>query len=221
MNFALSQHRTDRHPIGLLIVIGLHVLLAGVLLSARITSGPPAPPEVTIVPVDPTPPKPTKPIDLPNPPTTQPHVLVAPMPAIPTESSEAIPVARVDDAVVQPPVQVASVKGDDNSVHEPVRVAARPAHVNAGAAQCRPQYPAAALRAGVAGVSRIRFSVDASGHISGAQILQSSGTARENRLLDKAAADALAQCPVTAGTDEMGRPVGATADVDYVWTLNQ
>ena len=102
-----------------------------------------------------------------------------------------------------------------------MRVAACPAHLNAGAAQCRPEYPALALRAGVAGVSRIRFSVDASGHISGAQILQSSGPTRENRLLDKAAADALAQCPVTAGTDEMGRPVGATADVDYVWTLNQ
>ena len=36
--------------------------------------------------------------------------------------------------------------------------------------------------------------------------------------MDKAAADALAQCPVQVGTDEMGRPVGTTTDVDYVWT---
>ena len=70
-------------------------------------------------------------------------------------------------------------------------------------------------------MSRIRFSVDASGRVTGSQILQSSGPTRENRLLDKAAAQALAQCPVQVGTDEMGRPVGATTDVDYVWTLNQ
>ena len=43
MNFALSQRRTDRHPVGLLVVIGLHVLLAAVLLSARLTAGPTAP----------------------------------------------------------------------------------------------------------------------------------------------------------------------------------
>lgn len=96
----------------------------------------------------------------------------------------------------------------------------RRAVLDAGAAQCRPVYPAAAQRAGVTGVSRIRFTVDATGRVAGAQVLQSPGPTRENRLLDKAAADALAQCPVTAGTDDRGRPVGGSADVEYVWTLN-
>jgi protein TonB len=148
-------------------------------------------------------------------------VLVAPLPPIPADATEAIKVVRADDTGVQPPVAVASIKGDDNAMHDPLHVAARLAHINAGAAQCRPEYPAAALRAGVTGVSRIRFTVDASGKVSAAQILQSSGATRENRLLDKAAAEALARCPVQVGTDEMGRPVGATTDVDYVWTLNQ
>jgi protein TonB len=118
-------------------------------------------------------------------------------------------------------VVVAAIEDDDNPAHDPVRVPARAARINAGAAQCRPEYPAAAQRAGVTGTSRIRFSVDASGRVTGSRILQSSGPTRENRLLDKAAAQALAQCPVQVGTDEMGRPVGATTDVDYVWTLNQ
>ena len=70
------------------------------------------------------------------------------------------------------------------------------------------------------GITRIRFSVDATGRIAGSQILQSSGSSREHRLLDRAAAEALAQCPVQVGTDESGRPVGTTTDVEYVWTLN-
>ena len=40
MNFALSQRRTDRHPVGLIVVVGLHVLLAGVLLSAKLAKTP-------------------------------------------------------------------------------------------------------------------------------------------------------------------------------------
>ena len=71
-----------------------------------------------------------------------------------------------------------------------------------------PNTRRAAQRAGVTGVTRIRFTVDATGRISGSQILQSSGPTRENRLMDRAAAEALAQCPVQVGTDEKGRPVG-------------
>ena len=78
----------------------------------------------------------------------------------------------------------------------------------------------AADAGGATGVSRIRFSV-ALGRIVGAQVVQSSGPTREHRMMDKAAADALAQCPATAGTDDAGHPVGGTADVDYVWSLNQ
>jgi len=218
MDLALSPRRTDRHPVGLLIAVGLHVLLAGVLLSARLAKGPAAP-EVPVVPVDPPPPVHKPPVALPDPRQAHVEVAVAPLPPMVVDRQDSITVARPDDQVVGPPPTVAAI-GDDNAVHDPIRVQARAARLNAGAAQCRPDYPAAAQRAGVTGVSKIRFTVDASGRISGARILQSSGPTRENRLLDKAAADALAQCPVTAGTDELGRPVGGTADVEYVWTLN-
>jgi len=145
--------------------------------------------------------------------------LEAPIPPIEVDRTE--PTLRAVQAdnhpPVEPPVVVARV---DLPVTPVSHAAARPAVLNAGAAGCRPVYPAAAQRAGTTGVSRIRFTVDALGRIASAQILQSSGPTREHRLMDKAAADALAQCPVTVGADESGRPVGGTADVDYVWNLN-
>jgi protein TonB len=78
----------------------------------------------------------------------------------------------------------------------------------------------AAQRSGATGTTRIRFTVDALGRIAGSQIVHASGTSREHRQMDQAAAAALAQCPVQVGTDEMGRPMGTTTDVEYVWSLN-
>ncbi len=219
MNFALSQRRSDRHPVGLAIVVGLHVLLAGALLSARLAAGPSTPPEITLTPVDAPSPPPRVVRDPLVPPVAQPRMLVAEVPPIAVEHTDVI-VAPVDEPARRADVVVAAAGPGDDVVHEPARLAPRRAVLDAGAAQCRPLYPPAAQRAGVTGISRIRFTVDASGRVAGAQILQSSGPTRENRLLDKAAADALAQCPVTAGTDERGRPVGGSADVEYVWTLN-
>ena len=158
---------------------------------------------------------------LPQPPKQTLHPLVAEPPIVPVEPQPDPLIAPPDDHVPKPgPTLVASVgQPADDSPHNP-RVAPRAAHIDAGAAQCRPDYPAAAQRAGVTGVTRIRFSVDANGRIAGSAILKASGASRENRMMDKAAAEALAQCPVQVGTDEMGRPVGTTTDVDYVWNLN-
>lgn len=219
MNFAHSRRGAGRHPFGLIVVVGLHVVLAAVLLSARLVR----PPVVVETPAN----------LIPEPPKTEVRKL-EPLPTrdpvLPQHTQVKVP----DDFKVDPP-PTPTIEGQVDPVTPPVvvakvepgytgqaalRVQAHPAVINAGAAQCRPEYPALAQRAGATGVSRIRFSVDAGGRILGAQILQSSGPTRENRLLDKTAADALAQCPITPGTDEMGRPVSATADVEYVWKLN-
>ena len=220
MNFALSQRRTDRHPVGLLIVVGLHVVLAGALLSARLVKGPSEPLPIDLRPLDPVRPVEQTPVDLPKPSQTLPRPLTIPTPVIETEQTPETIVAKVDDRA-QPDVVASIVVGDDHAVHDQQsRVTPRAARINAGASQCRPEYPAAAQRAGVTGTTKIRFSVDATGRIAGSQILQSSGSTRENRMMDKAAAEALAQCPVQVGTDEMGRPMGTTTDVTYVWSLN-
>ena len=53
MNFALSQRRTQRHPVGLMVVVGLHVLVAGALLSSRLQAPPSEPPPVILEPLQP------------------------------------------------------------------------------------------------------------------------------------------------------------------------
>ncbi len=222
MNFALSQRRPDRHPVGLVVVIGLHAVLAAVLVAARLPRAPSEPPPIALTPLDPVRPVEPKPQKLPDPARQTLPTLVIPPPIIPTELPPPDAVVAKVDEYPQKNDLVADLSGrhDDDAVHNVARVLAHAAHINAGAAQCRPDYPAAAQRSGATGVTRIRFSVDASGRIAGSQILQSSGPSREHRLMDKAAAEALAQCPVQVGTDEMGRPLGTTTDVEYVWTLN-
>ena len=222
MNFALSQRRTERHPIGLVVVVGLHALLAAVLVSARLANRPSEPPPIALTPLAPVKPIEKTPVPLPDPARPKLPTLVIPTPIIPTEPPPPDTIAaKVDDHPDKHDVVVAEVgKHDDDALHNVARVLARAARINAGAAQCRPDYPAAAQRAGATGVTRIRFSVDANGRIAGSQVLQSSGPTRENRMMDKAAADALARCPVQVGTDDTGRPVGTTTDVDYVWRLD-
>ena len=221
MNFALPQHPTDRHPVGLAIVIGLHVLLAAVLVAARLPRTPSEPPPIALTPLDPVKPPKIEPKVLPDPVRPRLPQLVIPTPPIPINPTPDVIVAKVDDQPQKTEVIAdAGARHDDDTVHQVARVLARAARIDAGAVQCRPEYPAAAQRAGATGVTRIRFSVDASGRVVGSQVLQPSGSTRENRLMDKAAADALAQCPVQVGTDETGRAVGTTTDVDYVWKLD-
>ena len=221
MNFALSQRPVDRHPVGILVVVGLHLLLGAALVTAKLANRPSEPPPVSLTPLDPVKPPEHKTDPLPDPPKQTLHTLFAEPPPIPINPTPDTPVAPLDNHDDKPgPTIVAEVgKPTDDSPHNP-RVTPRAARIDAGAAQCRPDYPAAAQRAGATGVTRIRFSVDASGRIAGSVIVKPSGASRENRMMDKAAAEALAQCPVQVGTDEMGRPVGTTTDVDYVWSLN-
>ena len=221
MSLALSPRRTDRHPVGLLIVIGLHVLLAVALVSARLARPPSEPPPVVLTPLDPVQPVQPKPLPLPDPAKPQIRLpLVVDVPIVQADPPPQPVVATVDDHADKPEIVASVTPRGDDIVHQVARALARAARIDAGAAQCRPEYPAAAQRVGATGVTRIRFSVDANGRVAGSRILQSSGPSREHRLLDRAAAEALAQCPVQVGTDETGRPVGTTTDVDYVWTLN-
>jgi periplasmic protein TonB len=221
MSLALSPRRTDRHPVGLLIVIGLHVLLAAALVSARLARPPSEPPPVALTPLDPVQPVKPKPLPLPDPAKPQIRLpLVVELPVVQADPPPQAIAAQVDDHADKPEIVASVTPRGDGIVHPGARVPARAARIDAGATQCRPEYPAAAQRVGATGVTRIRFSVDATGRVAGSRIVQSSGPSREHRLLDRAAAEALAQCPVQVGTDETGHPVGTTTDVDYVWTLN-
>jgi protein TonB len=103
----------------------------------------------------------------------------------------------------------------------PPRVAARPAIANAGA--CAPKaedYPAAAVRAEATGTTKIRFTIGPDGRVTGNEVVRSAGASREHKMLDRLAQAKLGECQFKPGTDENGRPVGASFDVEYVWKLD-
>ena len=217
---AFARLPDDRHPVGLLVVVGLHVLLAAVLLTARLDAQRSPVAQVALTKIDETRPPPPAPHDLPAPPRTPLHQLVVPIPDVVVERPVETILAPVVQAPVAPPAAPgpAPAKGDDGASLLP-RVEPRPTRLNAGAPECRPVYPHIAEREGVTGITGLRFNVDAAGHVS-AQLLQSSGPLRQNRRMDEAAIEALSHCPVQVGTDDYGRPVGGTVDVNYKWTIN-
>jgi TonB family protein len=87
------------------------------------------------------------------------------------------------------------------------------------AVDCRPRYPEAALRAHAQGVTGLAFHVDATGKLTQVEIVKSSGSTREHRLLDKTAASTLSLCPFKAAVDENGHLVESIVPVNCTWRL--
>jgi protein TonB len=142
------------------------------------------------------------------PPTPQPTITttqVAPPPA---------PVA------IAPPPRPEAPPAPPPPPPAPARVAAKPAIADVRA--CAPtadDYPPAAQRADATGTTRIRFTVDASGKMTAAEVVKSAGPSREHRLLDRVAQTKLSECTFTPGIDETGKRAGGVFEVEYVWKL--
>ena len=231
MDYASQQRRPGKHPIGLIVVAALHVVLGWALvngLGRKIVEVIKAPIETKII-DEVKPPPPPPPENLPPPPklalpppsfVPPPEVQVATpqiAPAI-TVTREAPPPAQVTIAPAPAP---APTPAPAPVAAAPVAPRAQPVPARIDVTSCeKPEYPAAALRADATGVTKIRFTLDATGSVTKAEIEKSSGPSREHRLLDRTALEALSKCRGRPGTDEAGKPMGGTTvTVDYVWKV--
>ncbi len=223
MNYAEQQRNPSRHLVGFGIVVVLHFFLAWALmagLARKIVDVVKEPLQTKIIeevkPPPPPPPEnlPPPPKNLPPPPSfvPPPEVQVNPPPT---------PAPSITTTTVAPPPAPVTIAPAPAPAVEPgpaVKPSAQPAKIDVNSCD-KPEYPAAAARAQATGTTKIRFAVDADGHVSKADVERPSGASREHRLLDRAAVDALSKCKFIPGKDEGGKATGAFAIVDYVWKL--
>lgn len=227
MDYAQQQRNPGKHAVGIGIVIAMHLVLGWALingLAQRLVEVIKAPIETKII-EEVKPPPPPPPENLPPPPKfAPPPPSFVPPPEV-NVNPPPTPAPTITTTTVAPPVQAVVIQPPTPPAPPappPPRVAARAAIVDLGA--CAPQgsdYPAAALRSETTGTTKIRFNIDASGKLARAELLRSSGPSREHKQLDRIALDKLSGCKFVAGTDENGRAVGSSYDVDYVWKLQQ
>jgi protein TonB len=226
LDYAQQQRQPGKHLAGIGIVLGLHLVLGWALvngLAQRLVEVIKSPLETKII-EEVKPPPPPPPENLPPPPKfAPPPPSFVPPPEVNVNPPPSPAPTITTTRVVPPPapVTVSPAPAVVAAPPAPPRVAARPAIANAGA--CAPKnedYPAAAVRAEATGTTKIRFTIGADGRVAAADIARSAGASREHKMLDRLALSKLSECQFKPGTDENGKPVGASFDVEYVWKLD-
>jgi periplasmic protein TonB len=206
--------------VGFGVVVLLHLLLGWALISGlarKVVEVIKAPIETKII--EEIKPPPPPPENLPPPPKqAPPPPSFVPPPEVVVNNPPPAPTITTTTVAPPPAPVTISPAAPDAPPAPAARPAARSAKIDVSSCD-KPIYPSAAQRAGATGTSRIRFTVDANGLVAKAEIERSSGSSREHKALDRAAVEALSKCRFIPGTDETGKPVGATAPVDYVWNL--
>ena len=226
MDYAQQHRNPGKHVVGIGIVIAMHLLLGWALvngLAQRLIEVIKAPIETKII-EEVKPPPPPPPENLPPPPKfAPPPPSFVPPPEV-NVNPPPTPAPQITTTTVAPPVQAVVIQPPappaPPAPAAPPRVAAQPAIFNLTA--CAPtgaDYPRTARSSEATGVTRIRFQIDASGKMTGAQVVKSAGPTRDHKQLDRIALEKLSECKFGPGTDENGRAVGASKDVEYVWKL--
>ena len=223
-DYAASQRKPGRHLVGIGVVIVLHVILGYALvngLASKMVEVIKGPIETKII--EEVKPPPPPPENLPPPPKlAAPPPSFVPPPEVVVNAPQVQQPTITTTTVAPPPapVTIAPAPAPAPAAPTAAPVAARPAIGNV--ASCAPtaeDYPPAAQRAEATGTTKIRFQIDASGKLAGAEVVRSAGPSREHRLLDRVAVTKLSECKFTPGRDAEGRAVGGTFEVDYVWKL--
>jgi TonB family protein len=94
------------------------------------------------------------------------------------------------------------------------------AHRDRARAHCfHPAYPVDAIRAKAEGSTTLEITIDPSSTVTNVVVAQSAGNTSAHKLLDQTAIDDIATCPIDAGKDRDGHPVGATFRMTFNWLL--
>ncbi len=222
MNYADQQRQPTKHLVSFGVVVVLHIALGWALvngLARKVVEVIKGPIETKIIDEVKQPPPPEE--SLPPPKVAPPPPSFVPPPEIQIAAPATGPSITVTREAPPPaPVKIAPPPAPVAAPAPPAapKPQAAPARIDVNTCE-KPAYPAAATRADATGVTKIRFTVDATGAVSQAEIEKSAGSSREHRLLDRAAVDALSKCRFKPGTDENGKAVGGTTVVEYVWKL--
>ncbi len=225
MSLAKSQCSAGKLPAGLAIVAILHLLLLYGLVSSPVEevanhAQVAATDLLEILPLQQLPPRPAQ--ELPSPlESLPPQGIYLPTVEAPMQSVEVLPGGQqqqITTSVMPPPVPEAHLQTLSSPM--PTTITPRPAQINANDPACRPTFPPSALDANDRGITRLRFTVDAQGKVTNAEVIGSSGSSREHRLLDDAAAAALSTCQFTPGIDESGKFVSTIVAVDWDWRID-
>jgi periplasmic protein TonB len=224
VDYAQQQRNPGKHVVGIGIVIVLHLMLGWALvngLAQRLVDVIKAPIETKII-DEVKPPPPPPPENLPPPPKfAPPPPSFVPPPEVNVNPPPMVAPTITTTTVAPPPQAVTIQPPAPPAPPAPAqRVAARPAIANVAA--CSPtnaDYPRPALRSQATGTTKIRFQIDATGKMVGAEVIKSAGPTREHKMLDRIAVEKLGDCTFRPGADENGRAVGASFDVDYVWNI--
>jgi TonB family protein len=109
-----------------------------------------------------------------------------------------------------------TVAGQERSpaVNEAKRAGA-PTEMRKVCAPTERDYPAASLRAGEQGTTRLAFKILPSGELDAVTVLRSSGFPR----LDDAAMSILKSCVLPVKKDASGSPTDASYSVEFTWRL--
>lgn len=207
LNYSSGQS-SSRRLTGLLVVVGLHVVIAYALvtgLARKIVEVIKPPVETKIIEeIKPPPP------DQPPPP---PPKLAPPPPAYipPPEVNIQIPLAATQNVITSVTSKPQPAPAPRVAAPTGVRV---PPVIDAARACQQPQYPAASLRNEETGTVQLRFLIGVDGKVIDSKVESSSGYPR----LDQAAIRALSQCQFKAGTLD-DKPEQSWASLKYVWQL--
>jgi protein TonB len=225
-DYASQQRKPGKHVVGIGIVVLMHILLGWALVSGlarKVVEVIKNPIETKII--EEVKPPPPPPENLPPPPKfAPPPPSFVPPPEVVVNQPQ--PAPTITTTTVAPPPAPVTIAPAPAPAAPPAVAApaqAPPRLTSADARQCAPtadDYPPAAQRAEATGTTVIRFTVDATGKLTSADVVRSAGPSREHRLLDRVAQTKLAECKFTPGRDASGQAIGGSFNVEYVWKLN-